>query len=247
LSFRVEKLKCLLRDHVLPGFLFGWRAALNKVPDANCYSPTFKPWRKAGIFRLLCDEISSRTLLSPDRVWVLYCMARQALNMEGDFLEAGVYQGGTARVLRQVLASKPRSSKRLHLFDSFAGMPKTNSTKDIHRENDFCDTTVESVSAFVGKDDFVVYHKGFMPDTFVGLEDAQFSFAHVDVDIYQSVLDSCAFVYPKMKKGGIILFDDYGLPSCPGAREAVDTFFADKPEIPLVLNSGQAIVFVIAS
>ena len=30
---------------------------------------------------------------------------------------------------------------------------------------------------------------------------------------------------------------------CPGARAAVDEFFAGKPEVPLVLRTGQAVVF----
>ncbi len=35
---------------------------------------------------------------------------------------------------------------------------------------------------------------------------------------------------------------EFRYPSCPGARRAVDEFYADKPERPLVLNTGQAIV-----
>lgn len=68
------------------------------------------------------------------------------------------------------------------------------------------------------------------------------AFAHIDLDIYQSILDSCRFIYPRLSPGGVIVFDDYGFMSCPGAREAVDRFFADKLEIPLVLPTGQAIV-----
>ena len=44
------------------------------------------------------------------------------------------------------------------------------------------------------------------------------------------------------ESGGIIIYDDCGYPSCPGARRAGDEFYADKPERPLVLNTGQAIV-----
>jgi O-methyltransferase len=31
--------------------------------------------------------------------------------------------------------------------------------------------------------------------------------------------------------------------SCPGARQAVDEYFAARPEVPLVLPTGQAVVF----
>jgi O-methyltransferase len=82
-----------------------------------------------------------------------------------------------------------------------------------------------------------------IPDTFGESGDLRFAFSHVDVDIHKSVLDCCRFLYPRTAMGGVIVFDDYGFPSCPGARQAVDEFFADKPEYPLVLRSGQAIVF----
>jgi hypothetical protein len=39
-----------------------------------------------------------------------------------------------------------------------------------------------------------------------------------------------------------MLFDDYGFPACPGARKAVDEFFRDRPEAPVVLATGQAVV-----
>ena len=40
-----------------------------------------------------------------------------------------------------------------------------------------------------------------------------------------------------------MLFDDYGFESCPGAKQAVDEFFRDKAEKPLVLPTAQAIIF----
>ena len=40
-----------------------------------------------------------------------------------------------------------------------------------------------------------------------------------------------------------MIFDDYGFPSCPGARQAIDEYFMDKPEKPLILATGQAVVF----
>ena len=66
--------------------------------------------------------------------------------------------------------------------------------------------------------------------------------AHIDVDIYEPTLASCAFFYPRMTPGGILLFDDYGFPACRGEKEAVDSFFADKPESVITLPSGQALV-----
>ncbi len=55
------------------------------------------------------------------------------------------------------------------------------------------------------------------------------AWAHIDVDIYAAVRDCLEYLYPRMAPGGMIVLDDYGFPSCPGARRAVDEFFAGRP------------------
>jgi O-methyltransferase len=112
---------------------------------------------------------------------------------------------------------------------------------DIHRKGDFSDTNLETVRGVVGNPERVEFHPGWIPDTFREMSDAQVAFVHVDVDIYRSILDCCEFIYPRLNAGGVMVFDDYGFPTCPGARKAVDEFFANKPETPIVLDTGQAI------
>jgi len=83
---------------------------------------------------------------------------------------------------------------------------------------------------------------GFIPDTFVGLEVSKLAFAHIDVDLYQSVIDSVAWVYPRLVPGGILVFDDYGNPSCVRAREATEKAFSTLREKPIYLPTGQALI-----
>ena len=86
------------------------------------------------------------------------------------------------------------------------------------------------------------FRAGWMPDTFVGLEDKQYAFVHIDVDFYQSTLDCCGYFYTRLTPGGILLFDEYGWPSAHGEKVAADEYFADKPERPIALITGQALV-----
>jgi hypothetical protein len=41
-----------------------------------------------------------------------------------------------------------------------------------------------------------------------------------------------------MSPGGIILCDDYGFTSCPGATKSIDEFLNDKPEKMISLADG---------
>jgi len=54
----------------------------------------FQPWRGLPEFRALYNEIKGYTLVTPEASWMLYSLARQALTVVGDFLEAGFIAGG---------------------------------------------------------------------------------------------------------------------------------------------------------
>jgi O-methyltransferase len=213
------------------------------IPDAQFYKPYFSPWLGYGEFKPFVEAAEKYTLVTADRCYALYTLGRQALSLGGEFWECGVYRGGTAILLAKLIAEYgAKSGTKLHLFDTFEGMPDVNAQKDWHKSGDFKDTSEEAVKERVGHPSLVQTHKGFIPDSFKGLDGAKISFAHIDVDIYQSILDSLDFIYPKMLKGGFIVFDDYGFPTCPGARQAVDEFFSGKPEQVLAMPSGQAII-----
>jgi len=213
------------------------------IPDAELYQPIYSPWLGNGEFGELRDRVSERSLVSSDRLWVLYRLAQQVLHIEGDFVECGVYKGGTAFMFADILSHSSNSAKRrLRLFDTFGGMPETDTDVDKHDPGDFSDTSLSDVRDFVGTHDFIDWHKGFIPDSFKEVEWQSIAFLHIDLDIKKSILDTLDQLYQKITPGGIIVFDDYGFHSCYGARVAVDSFFEDKPEIPLCLPTGQAIV-----
>ena len=144
-------------------------------------------------------------------------------------------------LLQRVLAEHA-VDKQLLLFDTFAGMPENDAEGDSFDPGELGETSYAEVLSRLGNAGNTQVFKGFIPDTFAGLADLRFAFAHVDVDIYRSVRDCCEFIYPRLSVGGWLIFDDYGFPSCAGGRRAIDEFFDDKPEVPLVLPTGQALV-----
>ncbi len=213
------------------------------IPDGEFYRPLFSPWLGQGDFAKYYALAAPKALVSADRCYVLWILLRQAINIIGDIWECGVYKGGTAAMMAAVLRDSGHSGKSLFLFDTFQGMPETDAEKDLHRKGDFRDTSVETVRSYVGSGDLCILRQGLIPDTFIGLESAKIAFAHVDLDIYKSILDCLKFIWPRLTLGGFIVFDDYGFASCPGARVAVDEFFAGSACVPLCLPTGQAVVF----
>ena len=214
------------------------RGTSKEIPEAELYQPLYSPWRSAGFL----DEyarISPYTLVSEDRCYVIDSLVTQASQLDGEVWECGVYQGGTAMLLATRLSS---AARELRLFDTFEGMPETDAARDFHKAGDFSDTSLEAVQSRI-RGDYIHFHKGPIPATFSGLESARIAFAHVDVDIYSTVLACCEFIYPRLCVGGFMIFDDYGFASCPGARSAVDEFFLERTAIPLSLQTGQALVF----
>jgi hypothetical protein len=102
-------------------------------------------------------------------------------------------------------------------------------------------TTVEQAlrDTLVGFENYQVY-KGWIPERFLEVADLTFRFVHIDVDLFEPTRDSLEFFYPRLASGGILLLDDHGFSTCPGATKAADEFFADKPEQLSLLPTGQA-------
>jgi len=180
------------------------RMIIGAIPHAERYRPRYSPWL-APDFQALYREIRPYALASIDRCWTLSQMLAQALNVGGDVMEAGVFRGGTARLLKLGMAAA--RDRSLLLFDSFEGMETVSATADRHRRGDFAETSLDAVRAVVGVEPFIDYRKGWIPATFAGLEQRTFCFAHIDLDLYQSILDCLEFLYPRMLRGAVIVFD----------------------------------------
>lgn len=180
------------------------------------------------------------TLVDATRCFMLWQLALLAKSAPGEAAELGVYKGGTAKIIGTALAG---AGKTLRLFDTFEGMPQTSADKDLHVSGDFGDTSLEGVKRLLSGVPDLSFHPGFFPESAKGLESKTFCFAHVDVDIYPSAKAACEYFWPRLTPGGIMVFDDYGSPSCPGAKRAVDEFFADKGRPLVYLPTGQAVAF----
>ena len=63
------------------------------------------------------------------------------------------------------------------------------------------------------------------------IKDQEFSFVHLDVDLYRSTLDALEFFYPRLVTGGRIVSHNYNLKDSaggrtPGVKKAFQEYFS---------------------
>jgi len=75
----------------------------------------------------------------------------------------------------------------------------------------------------LGVEDLVVPVPGYFKDTLPRVE-AAFCFSLIDCDLMESLLFCAEGVWPRLARGGRIVFDDYVSIDYAGARRGVDAF-----------------------
>lgn len=188
------------------------------------------PWEGNERFEALIS--GGRTLLDKQRLWTIFSLAGCVRHLPGDVAEFGVYKGGCLRMLARIFARDVMIA-----FDTFEGIPFSSNEDNHHRQGDFRDTSLESVAEFVDSGN-VVYKKGLFSEFLKHDNDMRYKFVHVDCDVYNSVIEACLYFTPRMVPGGIIVFDDYGSPTCLGVRKAINSFYGKRS---VKLTTGQAI------
>jgi O-methyltransferase len=212
----------------------------------------FKRWELIGLaqrpnFNKLYSQVvykEKTNCLEINELFNVYSAVISTKNLTGDIAEVGVFRGGSAKAIcwaRDFVGS----TKSVHLFDTFEGLPEvldvdTKWNRKSFKKGEFSETSLEGVQKYLRNYKDVNFYKGFFPKTAKPVEKVNFSFVHLDVDIYQSTKDALEFFYSRINKGGIIISHDY--PFAKGVKKAFDEFFADKEETVIQLLNKQALV-----
>ena len=161
-----------------------------------------------------------------------------SLSVEGSICEFGVAQGMTSMLIANEILALPKI-KKLHLFDSFKGLPKPT----VHDELKDDIFSLGNMDAYEGTMAYsrklveqklesikfpkqhLTIHAGFF-DRILKLNNnlpEKISFAYLDFDLYDPILQSLNFFHTRSSKGSIIIVDDYDFLST-GCKKAVDQF-----------------------
>lgn len=188
------------------------------------------------------DNLSRR-----ERHYVLNQLIEK-VSLDGDIAECGCWRGLSAYQIASRI-QKRGFKNHFFIFDSFEGLSDFEENdiplggikdKEARKKEFACGEDI--VKANLKEFEFIDYKKGWIPERFPETSEHQFSFVHIDVDMYQPILDALEFFYPRMVKGGVIVLDDYGFTYFPGAKKATDEFMKDKNDFFLALASGQAFI-----
>jgi hypothetical protein len=164
---------------------------------------------------------------------VQYCLERVlADDVPGDFIETGVWRGGTCIFARAILRAYGVTDRQVWVADSFAGMPRTQVDShpldrrlQLHRENDIIAVSAETVTANFERydllDEQVRFLKGWFRDSLPNAPISRLAVLRLDGDLYESTMDALNSLYPRLSPGGFTIIDDYHIRAC---REAVHEY-----------------------
>jgi len=230
------------------------RAAQAKRPKANPWTCNadrmatahLSPFLEDEKFSVLYEEMVTnwfpgKRIEARWRAWLLTRFARQCQGLEGSFAEFGTYRAGYAFMILAL-----SGVERFYLFDTFEGIPSDSLTdNEVERgmAGELADTSPEYVAQLLarweGRFELV---PGDVFETLPRIETGPLSFVPMDLNASAPTQVALEYAYPRLVRGGIMAFDDYGWNEYIDQRLLVEEFFSQQPDEVIALPTGQALM-----
>lgn len=204
---------------------------------------TYSPWLSDQDFLACFEKIQQNTVVDIFRSFELWSIAKQLKEIEGCFLEVGVWQGGSGALLATA-AKLTAPDRSVFLADTFLGVVKAGPNDPKFKGGEYANTSAEIVANLINKLnlDNVIILEGVFPDDNHQSMNEPIALLHCDVDVYQSAKDIVEWVLPRLSLGGVIVFDDYGFSGCEGITKYADEL-GEKSNLLFVHNlNGHALL-----
>jgi len=176
------------------------------------------------------------------RLHVLCWCAQNALKLDGDFVECGVFRGFCTAVAAQYL-DFANCRKTWHLYDTFSGIPADELGPGAANPAAFQDPSLHaSVVARFAAYSNVKVHRGRVPEVLAGSAPERIAFLHLDMNSAAAEVGALEVLYDRLVPGAYLLLDDYGWYPYRQQKSAEDVFFASRETKVLELPTGQGLV-----
>jgi O-methyltransferase len=203
--------------------------------------------------RDICKLVSPFTMTSPERIFALRQSVQYLVqnNIQGDFVECGVWRGGSMMAVARTLQGLGVTEKNLYLFDTFDGMSAPTQDDVAFNGESAIELLAQSaqkanpVRAYSALDEVkrnllstgypaerMFFIEGKVEDTIPAQMPERIALLRLDTDWFESTYHELLHLYPRLSPGGVLIIDDYG--HWAGARKAVDRYFAEHNLIPLL-------------
>ena len=212
------------------------------------------------IFNSYNNLIESSDIERLKKIICRYELYKISKDIPGDIFECGVFKGtGHIFWLKLLKIFEPNSIKQVVGFDTFSSFPssilefeKNNANKFIKETNFDTKDLLNNISNKVKnagledrskliKGDIVKTSKKYCKDN----RGFRISLLHLDLDTYEGTKHALNNFFPYVSRGGVVIFDEYGMRGW-GESEAVDEYFKDtKFKIKTVPNSSKPTAYVI--
>jgi len=179
-----------------------------------------------------------------------YELFRKTIELPGDIVELGVYRGASLMTWANLLevTNMGDRAKQVIGFDNWEGFKKfhekdgkpcerTNKVIGGYNAGIFREILVDAIKIY-DKDRFIPYKPRIIlidgdieetvPKFIEENPGLRICLLHVDCDIYEPTKTGLEYLWPRIVKGGVVIFDDYGVRPWEGESTAVDEYFADK-------------------
>ncbi|MCX7591029.1 MAG: TylF/MycF family methyltransferase [Kiritimatiellae bacterium] len=199
--------------------------------------------------------VSPFTMTSVPRLFALIEATRYVIRtrIEGEFVECGVWRGGSMMAVALALLKLGVRDRHLFLFDTYEGMPEPGALdvsfdglcaheeykRRRRRDNTstWCYASLEEVRKNLSSTGYDMQRvhliKGKVEETIPSFAPDRVAVLRLDTDWYSSTRHELEHLYPRLSVGGVLIVDDYGY--WRGSRQAVDEYFAGG-KTPVLLN-----------
>jgi O-methyltransferase len=216
------------------------------------------------------ESASKFSMTGHDRI---FCLLRAIQhvdnnNLEGDFVECGVWKGGNLILFKKMIEKLNIKDKKIYGFDTFEGMSEptdhdsdgdgylggfkaeyymSKQKKDVNIDNIHSYAPINIVEQnFINNTDNMdnlILIKGKVEDTLKVQSNIpeKISILRLDTDWYESTKIELEILYPRLVKNGVLIIDDYG--EWSGSRKATNEFFKDKKIAMFKIDRAARLIF----
>lgn len=175
-------------------------------------------------------------------------VAKQAVQLEGDFVECGVFKGALARMIVDYIGFE-KLQKKFYLMDTFEGLIEDQVTEtekgrgiNVKKYNNFYGNSYDSVKNTFAFCDNVELIKGPIPDTLNQCPASRIAYLSIDMNCVAPEVAALEFFWDKIVSGGFVILDDYGFSAHLDQKNAHDKFAKSKSTEVLSLPTGQGLI-----